>query len=347
MRFRLLTLLALTVLAAGARAQTTLFSEDFESGYSRWTMTDLWNPQDASEPCTQVAVPFPSGTHCAWFGSDATCNFVLWSWDFQYLACTDSIVLPATTDTLELRFRSFSNGEDDGVWDTRIPQVTNNNGGTWFSLAKVFSSDRWLEERFDLSRFAGQTIRLRFQFWVGDSADNDHLGWLVDDVQIVQQAGPAVEQCSGDGTWYTCPCDNGGGPGRGCASSFNPSGARLSATGVPSLSADTLSFSADGMSPAAATVIQGAGFLHSGNIPQLSGDGLWCLGTPFVRIRSLPAPGGALTYPIAPYAPISTAGNIMLPWTTRTYLVRYRNSALFCTDQTFNTTNTLQITWRP
>jgi hypothetical protein len=81
-----------------------------------------------------------------------------------YLTCTEPIALPMTDGALELRFRSWSEGEDDHVWDTRIAQVSGDGGTSWFSLPNVLSSDRWLEERIDISRFAGQTVRVRFQF---------------------------------------------------------------------------------------------------------------------------------------------------------------------------------------
>ncbi len=333
--------------AAPAAAQTVHFQEDFESGFGRWTMTGLWNAQDDAEPCSTVAVPFPSGSHCVWFGSPTTCSFnVSDVWNFEYLTCTEAIPLPVTNGVLELRFRSLSDGEDDGIWDTRKPQVSTNGGASWTSLVTVLSSDRWLHERYDLSAYAGQTVRLRFEFWIGDWAANDFLGWLIDDIEIVEHAGPAVEQCYGDGTWLPCPCGNTGAPGRGCASSFNPSGARVAASGYPSLAVDTLSFTADGMSAAAATVVQGTGFQH-GYSTFVGGDGLSCIKPPFVRIRTLPAPGGAMTYPIPGEPSISVRGGISAPSTTRTYLVRYRNAAAFCTTSTFNVTNTLQLTWRP
>jgi hypothetical protein len=345
-RIAFAALLALVALSSAADAQNVLFHEDFESGYSRWTMTDLWNAQDSSESCTQVAVPFPSGSHCAWYGSPTTCSFVNGNFDFQYLTCINTIPLPATSGVLELRFRSFSSGEDDGIWDTRKPQISGDGGATWTSITTVLSSNRWLSERFDVSQYAGQTVRLRFEFWIGDWSGNDFLGWLVDDVQIVEQPGPAVEQCYGDGTWYACPCANSGAPGRGCASSFNGSGARLSASGVASLAADTLSFAADGMSAADATIFQGANFQNFGFFT-FAGDGISCVGSPYVRIRTMPAPGGALTYPGPGDASISVRGNVTVPWTTRYYGVRYRNASAFCTPATFNMTNTLQVRWRP
>ncbi|MBL8862159.1 MAG: hypothetical protein JNK02_09115 [Planctomycetes bacterium] len=337
------------VLADTSVAQTVHFHEDFESGFSRWTMSGIWQPQSASGPCTAAAVPFPSGTNCVWFGSPASCNFqILDVWPFFHLRCNEALSLPETDGVLELRFRSFSGGEDDGIWDTRKPQISVDGGGSWTSLATVFSSDRWLHERFDISRFAGQTILLRFEFWIGDDAWNNFLGWLIDDIQIVEHAGPAVEQCAGDGTWYACPCGNNGGPGRGCASSFNPAGARITASGTASLANDTLLFAMDGMSAAAATIVQGATFNHAyWEGGTFGGDGRVCVGTPYVRIRTLPAPGGAASYPAPREVPISVRGGVTLPYTTRTYAVRYRNAASFCTGYVFNATNTLQLTWRP
>lgn len=342
----LLRLAAAVVLAVPAAAQTVLFSEDFESGYSRWTMTDLWHGQDASGPCTQAAVPFPSGTHCVWYGDPGFCTFDTGNWDFQHLTCTQSIDLPESNGVFELRFRSLSAGEDDGVWDTRKPEISTNGGATWTPLVTVLSSSTWLQERYDISRYAGQSIRLRFSFWIGDWSANGYLGWLIDDIQVVEQPGPAVEQCYGDGTWYGCPCNNLGAPGRGCASSFHPAGARLSASGEARLGADTLTFTADGMSQAVATIFQGVGFNH-GYWTTIAGDGLTCVGSPYVRIRSVPTPGGSVVYPSAGYPAISISGAIPGPWTTRTYAVRYRNAAAFCTAATFNMTNTLQVTWRP
>lgn len=333
--------------SAPAAAQTIHFQEDFESGYSRWTMGGLWNAQSDAEACTTVAVPFPSGSNCVWYGSPAQCNFdVPNAWDFEYLTCNEAIALPATSGVLELQFRSFSAGEDDGVWDTRKPQISTDGGLTWASVATIFSSTTWLHERFDVSRYAGQTVRLRFEFWIGDWAANNFLGWLVDDIRIVEHAGSAVEQCYGDGTWYACPCGNGGAAGRGCASSFNPAGARLAASGYPSLAADTLALAADGMSEAAATIFQGGSFQHY-PAPSIGGDGLSCIGTPFVRIRTLPAPGGAIAYPGPSEPTISVRGGVTVPYSTRSYAVRYRNAASFCTNATFNVTNTLQVTWRP
>ncbi len=349
MRALLAALLVLSVVGAGAEAQTVLFSEDFESGFSRWTMTGLWNPQDASESCTSAAVPFPSGTNCAWFGSSATCNYDTGPvWPSFHLTCTDSIVLPATAGALELRFKSFSRGEDDGFWDLRTPQIRAVGDVNWTSLPLVFSSNRWLHEHYDITAFAGRTVQVRFDFWIGDSETNWLLGWLIDDVQIVEQPGPAVEQCFGDGTWYSCPCGNSGAVGRGCASSFNPAGARVAASGNPSLAADTVVFAADGLSPGAATIVQGAGFLYSELYPaSIAGDGLSCLAAPYTRIRTLPAPGGALAYPGPSDVSLSVRGNVTVPFSTRTYLVLYRNAATFCTSSTFNVTNTLHITWRP
>jgi hypothetical protein len=101
------------------------------------------------------------------------------------------------------------------------------------------------------------------------------------------------------------------------------------------------------MSQASATVFQGANFSHLQTVSVLGGDGLLCFVGPYVRIRTVPAPGGALVYPNSGLPSISAASGVQVPWTSRFYTVRYRNAASFCGPATFNVTNTLQVTWRP
>lgn len=345
MKTSLKPLLALFVLSAAAGAQTTLFSEDFESGFANWSMTGLWNAQDASEPCTAHLAPFPSGTNAAWYGAPQTCDFSPSDFTNHYLTYAQPIVLPATAGVIELRFRSHGIAEEDGVWDLRHVEVSTNDGGSWTKAGDTFDlAPGWRSDVFDLTQLAGSTVRLRFRFWAGDFWNNDTIGWLIDDVSIVERPASAVVYCVGDGTWRDCPCNNHGAPGRGCATSFNPAGAGLSATGFASVSADTLEFTADGMSNAAATIVQaGANWLLPWN---LGGDGWGCMAGPFVRIRTVMPQGGAIVYPAGDFS-ISRRGLLTQFGGQRFYFVRYRNAASFCTSAAFNVTNGLSVFWRP
>jgi hypothetical protein len=347
MRLFLTALLALVGCCVSARAQTVLFTEDFESGYANWSMTGLWNAQDSTEPCTSFLAPFPSGTHAVWYGSSTTCSYLPSDGGNHYLTHLQPIVIPATSGVVELHFRSHSYAEDDGVWDLRQVEVSTNGGTTWTKAGDCFSlRPGWRSEVFDLTRFAGSTIQMRFRFWVGDPLFNDFLGWLVDDIEIVERDAAAIANCLGDGTWRDCPCNNQGASGRGCASSFNAAGAGLIATGMASVGADTLQFTADGMSAAAATILQSSTFLEAPFL-NIGGDGWMCMRSPFARIRTLPAPGGAITYPLPGDVPISVRGGVPPAGGLRYYSVRYRNAANFCTASTFNVTNGLIVTWRP
>lgn len=354
MRSFLALCLASFVSASAASAQNVLYAEDFENGFSGWTMTGHWNEQEASEPCTAWLAPFPSGTHCAWYGRSETCTIEGGDISSHELTCTTPVVLPATNGVLEMTLRTHTRSEEDGVWDLRQLEVSTDDGATWVRSGDVFNSNAlgmpitpvWRDEVFDLTRFAGSTIRFRFRFWIGDLWGNDYLGWLVDDVRIRERDASAVPTCLGDGSWRECPCNNQGAPGRGCATSFNPAGARLAATGFPSVSADSLVLSADGMSQGAATIIQSWLYLGS-PYENFGGDAWICMRGSLARIRTLPAPGGAASYPAAGETPISVRGAIPAAGGQRHYVVRYRNAANFCTSSTFSATNGLSVFWRP
>lgn len=333
------------MLVSTASAQSVVFQEDFESGFTGWSMTGLWNAQDAGESCTAAAVPFPSGASCAWYGSPSTCNFFPGDWGDHYLTLLAPIVLPATTGSIELRYRTWSSTEEDGVWDVKEPEVSL-DGVNWTLVGRTFNSQSWTTEHYPLTAWAGQTIHLRFRFWAGDLWANDGLGWLVDDVQILESPEPAVVQCLGDGTYRSCPCSNQGGAGRGCASSFNPLGARIVASGAPYVYTDTLVLAADGLSNAAATIFQGANYqFWPGD--SFGGDGLTCMNGPFRRIATVAARAGAITYPTAGAPSISVRGGLTPVGGTRYYAARYRNALSFCTANSFNVTNSLAVVWRP
>jgi hypothetical protein len=347
---RALLALSLFALAPLAAAQDTiLFQDDFESGLSNWSTTGLWHLQDVSAPCSSIAAPFPSGTRCAWFGRTSTCTFdtpdVGWGWTDGTLTLNQAVALPAGAASIRFTLRTNSEGEDDQVWDRRSLRVSVVGAGSSVIVGNVISSG-WETAVFDLTSYAGQTVHFGLEFWAGDGAANDYYGWFVDDVAVTASMDAATTFCTGDGDSGACPCANLGATGRGCASSFEQQGARLDASGFPSLTNDTLSLQATGVSAAAVTFFAGPSRTPTGGT-LLFGDGVRCVTGTLTRLRAFPDAGGVAQIPVASGAPLHVGFSVGAGTPTSYVQALYRNAAPFCTSATFNLTNGLIVTWRP
>jgi hypothetical protein len=65
-----------------------------------------------------------------------------------------------------------------------------------------------------------------------------------------------------------------------------------------------------------------------------------------VRLATKLNQNGVSSFPSGTDPLVSIRGAIHSPG-LRTYQVRYRNSASFCTSDTFNLTNAVEIVWQP
>ena len=119
----------------------------------------------------------------------------------------------------------------------------------------------------------------------------------------------------------------------------------MAGSGIPSLSADTVTLAGINMPNSSALYFQGTTQQLSG-AGAVFGDGLRCAGGSVVRLGTRTNSAGASGYPNAGEPSVSVRGLITTPG-TRTYQVWYRNSAAFCTASTFNLTNGVEITWNP
>ena len=195
-----------------------------------------------------------------------------------------------------------------------------------------------------------QVIAQSTSFTVGAGAIITSFNQQSDAVVVVcydfTPAGSAF--CFGDGTGTTpCPCSNSSAPGagQGCLNSTGV-GARLDASGTPSVSNDSLVLTCSGL-PANAPMLffQGTSRLNLGN-GVVFGDGLRCPGGVIVRIRQVVATGGTAVYPSPGDAPVSAAGAVPAN-SMRHYQAWYRNAAAFCTSATFNLSQGLTVSWSP
>lgn len=152
-------------------------------------------------------------------------------------------------------------------------------------------------------------------------------------------------ECFGDGSAATCPCGNHGSMGSGCANSFG-TGGRLVASGTPSVAVDGLALLANGMPNSAALYFQGTSAIGAGTGTAF-GDGLRCAAGTVVRLGVQTNSGGSSSFPAPGDPPISQRGAVPPAGGARHYQVWYRNAATYCTPDTFNLTNGVQVQWIP
>lgn len=160
---------------------------------------------------------------------------------------------------------------------------------------------------------------------------------------------PVDTMCFGDGTVATCPCGNTGARGNGCANSVQPSGARLTPSGLPGN--DTLALTTMNQPANSATIVLQATEAVQTRTP--FGDGLLCLGGQLVRLFTRTASNGSIVVP-GPGDPTlrdrsAQRGDPLAPGDVRYYQAYYRDAdAAFCaapTGGTANTTNGVRVVW--
>jgi spore coat protein A len=180
----------------------------------------------------------------------------------------------------------------------------------------------------------------------GGTSQDTNLNGVPDECET----GPGFPFCSGDGSGpVACPCNNSGGPGRGCANSQNAAGAELAASGTTL--PDTLAMTSSGeLSGANSILLQGDVDLAS---PVFFGDGLRCIGGNLKRLYLLGASGDVAVFPPAGGLSISdqsaALGDPIAPGSTRSYQVYYRDpSTGFCPNppgDNWNASNAQRVLW--
>ena len=161
--------------------------------------------------------------------------------------------------------------------------------------------------------------------------------------------------CSGGPTGSPCPCDNVGTQGGGCANSRVPPGrfpdehdhqqrgARLSASGTNSVSADDLTLEASCLTIGPGLYFQGDNAVNSGDgVP--FGDGLRCAGGSVVRLEVRFATSNS--YTTQSTISVAAKGGVSAGQTKR-YQYWYRDSGVSPCNSLFNLTNGFEVTWTP
>ena len=177
---------------------------------------------------------------------------------------------------------------------------------------------------------------------------------LHQDIFVRDRAGvpysPISSFCYGDGSAVACPCTNSGSTGHGCRNSAVAAGARLSASGNPSVGSDSLLLSSADEPPGALSfVLQG-----TANAPAtLLGDGLFCTAGTLRLLYTRLATGGVVNVPgpgiPGVWARSAALGDAIPVGDLRFYQVLYTDFNMgFCPSPQgalSNVTNGIAVTW--
>ena len=156
--------------------------------------------QGASATPLLPVTPF-SGESCWWSNSGDTLDATL-------TRTLDLTAVPSAT----LSFRSWHQIEEG--FDYGYVAVSTDGGATWMAQAGRYTrsddpgrrslgpgytgeSDGWVQEQIDLSRYAGRTVLLRFEYLTDEAISSD--GWCIDDIAIPEIG--LVDGAESDGDW--------------------------------------------------------------------------------------------------------------------------------------------------
>jgi len=240
-----------------------------------------------------------------------------------------------------------------GTGDGFTVEVATDAAGLVWQVVRIFSveTDAWTSDAIDVGVQVPATSTVRFRFSVTDIGTGNVVEGGLDAFLVDRRSctSPGAAFCAGDGSGTACPCGNAGGAGRGCAHSQNASGARLRAFGQPSVSRDLVALAADGLPATAPTLFFQGTATVGGGAGVVFGDGLRCAGGAVIRLGTRFASDGlvALGQGVTGDPAISVAGLVPPAGGVRHYQAWFRNSAAFCSSDTFNTTNGLTLAWSP
>ena len=178
--------------------------DNLESGTNNWeVITDngsaTWTLQSANFSSASNAY------HCPANPSESVTNLVT----TNAYGITDQTEL-IFQHSYDIESGIFSNGQIFG-WDGGVVEISIDGGTTWTDLgedmtqngynsiiyygsrpAYVGSSNGWIETRVDLSAYANQLAKIRFQMRYDFSVSND--GWYIDDIQLTNLGLSSINQ---------------------------------------------------------------------------------------------------------------------------------------------------------
>jgi hypothetical protein len=188
------------MLSNAAASETTVYSEGFEGNNGNYTHTgslDKWEWGTPSPSFTLGPAAAHSGSKCWGTDLDDTVPF-----NSNAYLTSPAIPLPPLSITQVMRVRFFGWISVDYMFDKGEFQVSN-DGETWETKAELFCimQGGWNEYAFDVSEYAGDTLRLRFRlaadaqnYFFPPTLPKNMAGFYVDDIAITITDAPAIKK---------------------------------------------------------------------------------------------------------------------------------------------------------
>jgi hypothetical protein len=163
----------------GTLSVSAPFVDDLESGIGNWNFQGLWkriNDPDRSH----------SSNHSWYYGLLPDHNYDTGGSNFGDLT-SRPISIPDSNYVLRFWYR-YDTEEGEVNWDQRRIQISA-DGGPFENILQLKNDEpnRWHQATLDLSAYDDQTLQIRFHFaTLDDQENNNHEGWLIDDIEIIQ-----------------------------------------------------------------------------------------------------------------------------------------------------------------
>ena len=171
---------ALSLIFGQGHAATVVWSDGFETNTpKRWAATGAWHIGTPTKGTTKAHL----GSNCA-----LTQNYSI-NQDGRivctnYLNGGNTLVVPDASVSPTLTYWQWVNLANA----LGYVEISTNNGVTWQEILSTYMLDltsggAWLQNSFDLSPYAGQSVQIAFHFTSGSCCGNAE-GWYVDDVAL-------------------------------------------------------------------------------------------------------------------------------------------------------------------